>query len=105
VSSNKIGVIGAGKIGAAMARGVIRGGLASKENVMASDVSDALRESIVQDLGIKTPKYVDGRPSRGQRPRRELPSPSPWRGVGMRSCGCSYPHEPRKLTSTEGEYP
>jgi len=36
-----------------MARGVIRGGLASKENVMASDVSDALRESIVQDLGIK----------------------------------------------------
>jgi glycerol-3-phosphate dehydrogenase len=53
VSSNKIGVIGAGKIGAAMARGVIRGGLASKENVMASDVSDALRESIVQDLGIK----------------------------------------------------
>ncbi|HXT55483.1 MAG TPA: pyrroline-5-carboxylate reductase [Candidatus Eisenbacteria bacterium] len=53
MSSNKIGVIGAGKIGAAMARGVIRGGLASKENVMASDVSDALRESIVQDLGIK----------------------------------------------------
>ena len=53
MSSNKIGVIGAGKIGAAMARGVIRRGLASKENVMASDVSDALRESIVQDLGIK----------------------------------------------------
>jgi len=53
VSSNKIGVIGAGKIGAAMARGVIRRGLASKENVMASDVSDVLRESIVEDLGIK----------------------------------------------------
>ena len=53
MSNDKIGVIGAGKIGAAMARGMIRAGLASKENVMASDVSDALRESIVQDLGIK----------------------------------------------------
>jgi len=53
VSNDKIGVIGAGKIGAAMARGIIRGGLASKEKVMASDVSDALRESIVNDLGIK----------------------------------------------------
>lgn len=53
MSNDKIGVIGAGKIGAAMARGIIRGGLASKEKVMASDVSDALRESIVNDLGIK----------------------------------------------------
>jgi pyrroline-5-carboxylate reductase len=53
VSNDKIGVIGAGKIGAAMARGIIRAGLASKENVMASDVSDALRIAIAQDLGIK----------------------------------------------------
>ncbi|HLN83457.1 MAG TPA: NAD(P)-binding domain-containing protein, partial [Candidatus Binatia bacterium] len=53
MSTDKIGVIGAGKIGAAIARGIIRAGLASKENVMASDVSDALRDSIVQDLGIK----------------------------------------------------
>ena len=35
----KIGVIGAGKIGAAIARGVIRAGLAAKEQVIASDVS------------------------------------------------------------------
>ncbi|HEX7232659.1 MAG TPA: NAD(P)-binding domain-containing protein, partial [Candidatus Binatia bacterium] len=53
MSNDKIGVIGAGKIGAAMARGIVRAGLASKENVMASDVSDALRESIAKDLGIK----------------------------------------------------
>lgn len=49
----KIGVIGAGKIGSAIARGVIRAGLANKENVMASDISDALRQSIAQQLGIK----------------------------------------------------
>ena len=53
VLSEKIGVIGAGKIGAAMARGIIRSGLAAKESVMASDVSDALRQSIAQELGIK----------------------------------------------------
>ncbi|HEY1235967.1 MAG TPA: NAD(P)-binding domain-containing protein, partial [Candidatus Binatia bacterium] len=52
MSNEKIGVIGAGKIGAAMARGIIRGGLASKENVMASDVSDALRVAIAEELGI-----------------------------------------------------
>lgn len=49
----KIGVIGAGKIGAAMARGIIRAGLVKKEGVMASDVSDALRQAITQELGIK----------------------------------------------------
>jgi len=53
VLKEKIGVIGAGKIGSAIARGVIRAGLANKENVMASDVSDALRQSIAQELGIK----------------------------------------------------
>jgi pyrroline-5-carboxylate reductase len=53
VLQEKIGVIGAGKIGSAIARGVIRAGLANKENVMASDVSDALRQSIAQELGIK----------------------------------------------------
>ncbi len=51
--TEKIGVIGAGKIGSAMARGVIRAGLAVKENVMASDVSDALRQAAAQELGIK----------------------------------------------------
>ena len=52
--TEKIGVIGAGKIGSAMARGVIRAGLAAKENVMASDVSAALRQAAAQELAIKT---------------------------------------------------
>ena len=49
----KIGVIGAGKIGSAIARGIIQAGLVKKENVMASDVSDALRQAVAQELGIK----------------------------------------------------
>ena len=49
----KIGVIGAGKIGSAIARGVIRAGLAAKENVMTSDVSEALRQAAAKDLGIQ----------------------------------------------------
>jgi pyrroline-5-carboxylate reductase len=48
-----IGVIGAGKIGAAIARGVIRAGLARKEQVMASDVSAELRQAIANELGIE----------------------------------------------------
>lgn len=51
--TEKIGVIGAGKIGSAIARGILRARLAAKENVMASDVSDALRQAIAKDLDIK----------------------------------------------------
>src|SRR5688572_25131630 len=54
VLTEKIGLIGAGKIGSAIARGIIQAGLAPKENVIASDVSDALRQAIGQELGIKT---------------------------------------------------
>jgi pyrroline-5-carboxylate reductase len=54
VLTEKIGVIGAGKIGSAIARGVIRAGLAAKENIIASDVSAALRQAATQELGIKT---------------------------------------------------
>jgi pyrroline-5-carboxylate reductase len=50
----KIGVIGAGKIGAAIARGVIGAGLAGKQQVMASDVSTALRQVVGDELGIQT---------------------------------------------------
>ena len=49
----RIGVIGAGKIGSAIVRGVIRAGLVTSDQVMASDVSDALRQSIATELGIK----------------------------------------------------
>ena len=51
--TDKIGVIGAGKIGSAIARGVIGAGLTAKENVMASDVSEALRQAAGDELGIK----------------------------------------------------
>lgn len=59
----KIGVIGAGKIGSAIARGVINAGLAGPDCIMASDVSRALRRKVAGDLGIEvTPsndKVVD----------------------------------------------
>lgn len=51
--TERIGVIGAGKIGSAIARGVIGAGLAAKENVMASDVSDTLRNAAARELGIR----------------------------------------------------
>src|SRR6266550_6636430 len=49
----KIGIIGAGKIGSAIVRGIISAGLVTKDQVMASDLSDALRQSIAKDLGIE----------------------------------------------------
>jgi pyrroline-5-carboxylate reductase len=49
----KIGVVGAGKIGAAIVRGVIRAGLVTKDQVMASDVSDPLRGAIAKQLDVK----------------------------------------------------
>lgn len=49
----KIGVIGAGKIGSAILRGAIGAGLVRKEQVMASDVSKSLRQSVAKELGIK----------------------------------------------------
>ena len=49
----RIGVVGAGKIGSAIVRGMIKAGLVNKDQVMASDVSDALRQSIATELGIK----------------------------------------------------
>lgn len=49
----KIGIVGAGKIGSAIARGVIRAGLVTQDQVMASDVSDVLRQAIATELGIK----------------------------------------------------
>jgi pyrroline-5-carboxylate reductase len=53
VLTEKIGVIGAGKIGSAIARGIIRAGLVNKESVISSDVSDELRQAIARDLDIK----------------------------------------------------
>ena len=49
----KLAVIGAGKIGSAILRGVIRAGLVHKDQVVASDLSKPLRQSIAKELGIK----------------------------------------------------
>jgi pyrroline-5-carboxylate reductase len=49
----KIGVIGAGKIGSSILRGAIGAGLVRKEQVMVSDVSKGLRQSIAKELGIE----------------------------------------------------
>jgi pyrroline-5-carboxylate reductase len=49
----KIGVIGAGKIGAAIMRGVIAAGLVDKDRLMASDVSKNLRHAVAAELGIQ----------------------------------------------------
>jgi len=49
----KIGIIGAGKIGSAIVRGIVSAGLVTKDQIMASDVSAALRQSIAKDLGIE----------------------------------------------------
>ena len=51
--TEKIGVIGAGKIGSAIARGVISASLAAKDHVITSDVSEALRQLASKDLGIR----------------------------------------------------
>src|ERR1043165_3224190 len=49
----KIGIIGAGKIGAAMARGMVRAGLARPDQIMASDVSKPLRQALAAELGVE----------------------------------------------------
>ena len=51
--NEKIGIIGAGKIGSAIVRGIISAGLVTKDQLMASDVSDGLRQSIAKELGIR----------------------------------------------------
>ena len=51
---DKIGVVGAGKIGSAIVRGVIAAGLARPEQILASDVSKPLRESLAAETGIET---------------------------------------------------
>lgn len=51
--AQKVAVIGAGKIGTAILRGIIRAGLVAKDQVMASDVSAALRQAVARDLGTE----------------------------------------------------
>src|ERR1051325_9630339 len=51
--NNKLAVIGVGKIGAAILRGVIKADLVSKDQIIASDESEALRQAAARELGIK----------------------------------------------------
>lgn len=50
---DKIGVIGAGKIGSAILRGVIGAGLVKKERVMASAPREQARRQLTSEIGIK----------------------------------------------------
>ena len=57
--TEKIGIIGAGKIGAAIARGVIQAGLCAQENVIASDVSAALNSVLADQIDLQA-RIVSG---------------------------------------------
>lgn len=49
----KVGVLGAGKIGSALLRGVIRAGLVTKNQVIASAPRDAVRQALAKEIGIR----------------------------------------------------
>ena len=50
---DKIGVIGAGKIGSAILRGAIRAGVVRKEQVMASAPRDQVRQGLAKEIGVR----------------------------------------------------
>jgi pyrroline-5-carboxylate reductase len=49
----RFGLIGSGKMGSALVRGIIRSGLASASDVVASDVLPDAREKLLKELGIR----------------------------------------------------
>src|SRR5262245_3861871 len=50
----KLGLIGSGKMGSALMRGIIRAGLANPADVIASDVEAEAREKLHKELGIRS---------------------------------------------------
>lgn len=50
----RFGFIGAGKMATALIKGILRAGLASPDNVIASDVVEAAREKLAGETGIWT---------------------------------------------------
>jgi pyrroline-5-carboxylate reductase len=54
MSSPKVSFIGAGKMAAALAAGLIRAGFTSAENIIGSDVSAEAREHFTQTSGART---------------------------------------------------
>jgi pyrroline-5-carboxylate reductase len=53
MKGKNIGIIGAGKIGSAILQGAIGTGLVGKQQVIASDVSASLRQTVAERLGIE----------------------------------------------------
>jgi pyrroline-5-carboxylate reductase len=52
-----IGFLGAGKMATALAKGIIRAGLVTPKEVMASDVSEAACEAFAKETGAKTTAF------------------------------------------------
>lgn len=53
-ASLRLGFIGAGKMATALAKGCVRAGLVSADNLLASDPVEAARVTFAQDLGVRT---------------------------------------------------
>ncbi|MCZ7648944.1 MAG: pyrroline-5-carboxylate reductase [Planctomycetota bacterium] len=53
LASRTLGLLGAGNMAEALARGVIKSNLLPKDRVIASDVSDARRELFAKELGVR----------------------------------------------------
>jgi len=49
----RIGFLGAGKMASALAKGIVKAGVARPEDLIASDVMDAARASFAKDVGCK----------------------------------------------------
>ena len=52
--SRRLGVIGAGKMGSALIRGILKAGVLSPDQITASDADAGLLSALKQDTGIKT---------------------------------------------------
>jgi pyrroline-5-carboxylate reductase len=52
-NSLRIGFLGAGKMASALAKGIVKAGVARAEDLIASDVVDAARASFAKDVGCK----------------------------------------------------
>lgn len=53
----RIGFLGAGKMAAALAKGIVKGGVARPEDLIASDVFEGARTSFANDVGCKVTNW------------------------------------------------